>query len=452
MKAPRENAKSHPASGTVPTAGRGDSGINLEQVQPRGLRIQCPNPTCRKVHIVDGRLAGQKGRCSCGAVIPIPAARGAGTPSQPTSSGKQASPRATQVHRPAVEREEAKGHEPVDVTEIRIGCIGRGNAGKTVLFRALAESLVGDFFPSGLHVDVGDPREVARLIHETEQAHRLLRKCGLPPTEHVSQTRCYLFDGDEHRVVYQLREVIGQILTHTLPDSAANLQAQYNEYLKNLLTTHVLWVMVPSPPPNPDARDRRRYANDLRIALAYLREALRLRTLKQPAAVALVLSKIDTLFDSAAEARGSLTDEVLLESLGPLVNLIEKSKRVSEAVIVPVTAFGFGNAVRREAESEQEGAEPRSEDQPFAGEPVWLLLEGATPEPFNLDALFLWTLVTGLVHAAGPEVLEAETDLGVVCRTLQEDLEAIDPWLVPIKGGLLAEGTPGRRTNSAASA
>ena len=70
------------------------------------------------------------------------------------------------------------------------------------------------------------------------------------------------------------------------------------------MNTHVLWAVVPCPPPDPSPRDRRRYANDLRITLAYLREALRLRTPEQPVAVALVLSKIDTLFPDAEEAQG----------------------------------------------------------------------------------------------------------------------------------------------------
>src|SRR5262249_27316181 len=156
----------------------------------------------------------------------------------------------------------------------------------------------------------------------------------------------------------------------------------------------------------------------------YLREALRLRPQKQPAAVALVLSKIDTLFENAEQARASLTDAVLLDALGPLVSLVEKSKRVSEAVIAPVTAFGFGKAVLREAESEPAG-EADAEDELGVGEPVWLLREGATPEPFNLVGLFLWTLLAGLVHAAGPDVLAAESGLGTVCRTLRDDLEAV---------------------------
>ena len=195
--------------------------------------------------------------------------------------------------------------------EVRIGCIGRGHAGKTALFQVLGDSLVGDFLPSGLHLDASDPREVARMIRESEAALRLLRLSGLPPTMHVSQTRYCIFEGDKPRIVCRMREVIGQVLTHTLPNSEPELQARYLDYIKSLVNANVLWVVVPCPPAYPDSRDRRRYASDLRITLAYLREALRLRTLEEPAAVALVLSKTDALFASVQEARDALTDDVL---------------------------------------------------------------------------------------------------------------------------------------------
>src|SRR5207302_9035644 len=116
--------------------------------------------------------------------------------------------------------------------------------------------------------------------------------------------------------------------------------------------------LVPCPPPNPSPRDRRRYANDLRLACAYVREALRLRTLEQPAAVALVLTKIDTLFKDADEARAALTDAALRDALGPLGHLVEQSDRVSDAVVLPVTSFGFGNAVLREQAGGREGESP----------------------------------------------------------------------------------------------
>ena len=79
---------------------------------------------------------------------------------------------------------------------------------------------------------------------------------------------------------------------------------------------------------------------------------MRRRSLEQPVAVALVISKIDVLFENAEEARASLTDKVLCKALGPLVYLLDQSARVSDAVIIPVTSFGFGNAVLNESASD----------------------------------------------------------------------------------------------------
>jgi hypothetical protein len=322
-----------------------------------------------------------------------------------------------------------------DVREVRAGCIGRGHAGKTALFRAMAEGPVGDFFPSGLHVDVGDPKEVARMIREAEETQRILQASGLPPTVEASQIRYYLYDGDQQRVVYKMREVIGQVLTHTLPDSSPEQQGRYDEYLKTLVNTHVLWAVIPCPPPNPTPRDRRRYSNDLRITTAYLREALRLRALEQPAAVALVISKIDTLFKDADEARAALTDDVLRRTMGPLVHLIDQSVHVSDAAIIPLTAFGFGNAVLREDAGEG-GQTPVATDDPFGAEPIWLLKEGAGPQPYNLDTLILWTLFLGLSsqeERCGPE---GRSEIANLCRMLRDDLLMEDHWLLPLKGRL----------------
>jgi hypothetical protein len=326
-----------------------------------------------------------------------------------------------------------------DVWEVRAGCIGRGHAGKTALFRAMSEGPVGDFFPSGLHIDVGDPREVARMIRESEETQRILQASGLPPTLEASQIRYYLYDGDRQCVVYKMREVIGQVLTHTLPDSAPEQQARYDDYLKGLLSTHVLWAVVPCPPPNPSPRDHRRYSNDLRITSAYLREALRLRTLDAPAAVALVLSKIDTLFADADEARGALPDDVLRNALGPLVHLVGKSSHVADAVILPVTAFGFGNAVLRSQGGGPGEAPVDAAGDPFAAEPTWLLKEGAVPRPYNLDTLVVWTLLFGLLNQNADNGPEGKSEVGELCRLLRDDLLGEERWFLPLKGRL-AEG------------
>jgi hypothetical protein len=409
------------------------------------IKVQCPNPACGKVHAIKSRWAGRTGSCpECGTTISVPNSTAPRTgdrtsPALGPSRKEEGNSRAAEADGAAQPREELPRRSGAEGREVRAGCIGRGHAGKTALFRAFSEGVVGDFFPSGLHVDAGDPREVAHMIREAEQTQHLLQLSGLPPTLQASQIRYYLYDGDEQRVVYKMHEVIGQVLTHTLPDSAPEQQTHYSGYLKSLVNTHVLWAVVPCPPPNPGARERRRFANDLRITLAYLREALRRRSLEQPVAVALVLSKIDTLFADAAEARASLTDDVLCKALCPLVHLIDQSLRVSDAAIIPVTSFGFGNAVLREPAGERAGAPAESADEPFGAEPIWLFREGAALQPFNLDTLFLWTLLFGLLNQAGHGVAEAESEIGEICRTLREDLDAGDPWFLPLKSATAGE-------------
>ena len=118
------------------------------------------------------------------------------------------------------------------------------------------------------------------------------------------------------------------------------------------------------------------------------------------------------------------------------------------AVTGMATAFGFGNAVLRE-EEEGEGAPPEPADEPFGAEPVWLLREGVSAQPYNLDTLFIWTLLFGLLNQAGHGVLDEDTEPGRICRTLCEDLNTVDPWLLPLTGGIAGGGRQAPGTRSA---
>lgn len=402
----------------------------MREDEKNQIRVRCPNPDCEIVYHVAVEFAGKRARCAaCGARTLIPTRP---VPSTRTRSRPEVT-EPVQPTKPTKRMEETPQRTTAVSAEVRIGCIGRGHAGKTALFHALSDSLIGEYLPSGLHLDAADPREVAQMIRESEEAQKLLHRSGLPPTLEVSQIRYCLYEGDRPRVVCRMREVIGQILTHTVPDSGRQLQGHYVDYLKNLVNAHVLWVVVPCPPPDPGPRDRRRYANDLRLTLAYLREALRLRTLKQPATVALVLSKTDALFPTMEQAREALTDAVLFRALGPLAHLLQQSTHVSDAVVVPVTAFGFGKAVRHDAGERHEA--PGSADEPFGDEPIWLLKEGESPHPYNLDTLFLWSLLLGLLNQTPPNT-QMKPELDTICRMLRDDLESGEPWLVPLKGGV----------------
>jgi hypothetical protein len=69
-------------------------------------------------------------------------------------------------------------------------------------------------------------------------------------------------------------------------------------------------------------------------------------------------------------------------------------------------------------------------------------------QPANLDTLFVWTLLHGLLEQAGHGVIEENTERGEICRTLSKDLEAIDPWLLPLEGGSAREGRPALQMQS----
>ena len=157
-----------------------------------------------------------------------------------------------------------------------------------------------------------------------------------------------------------------------------------------------------------------------------------MRTLEEPATVALVLSKADALFATAQEARAALTDDVLKYAVGPLMHLIEQTDRVSDAAIIPTSAFGFGKAVLHPDATERHEA-PGSGEEPFGDEPIWLLKEGESPAPYNLDTLFLWSLLLGLLNKKGAD---KDSQLDTLSRMIRDDLEAGEPWLVPIKGGV----------------
>jgi len=382
---------------------------------------------------VPAGASGKKTTCpACGTLLSYPGSNG-----KPGSAAVLA-PIDTNLLHPVVDpvseppKQVTAFPRATNIPQIRIGCIGRGNAGKTALFHALDDGLVGDFLPSRLHIDAGDPRDVAQMIHEAEQTYRMLHSAGIPPTEVASQMRYCLYEGGHERAVFQLHEVIGQVLTHTMPNSTPEIQARYDEYVARLVSAEVLWAVVPCPPTNPGRQERRRYSNDLRITLAYLREAIRQRSQEGPIAVAVVLSKIDTLFPSAGEAQSALTDSILRNALGPLVDFIQTSDRVKEAAVIPVTAFGFGTAMVK-AGIDSRGGSPILPDDLFASEPVWVVREGVDPAPFNLDALFLWTLLYGMRGQEQAGTPEQNRQRQLVSDKLQSDLELASPWIVPLK-------------------
>jgi len=315
---------------------------------------------------------------------------------------------------------------------VKLEKIGRGNAGKSVIEWALTKAVVSNFLPSGLQLDHPDPQMVAEMLHKNRNIRVRLEQDPLLPTLEPDPLHYTLFEGDMPRVVLSSHEVIGQILTETKPSSPPEWQTRYREYLDRLSRADVLWAVLPLPPAQATAIEQEQFDDDLKITTGYLRKALELRSGQNPCAVAVVLTRLDTLFESPDQAVEGLTPEMLRRLLTPLITLVGMASKVSDAAVIPTASFGFGNAVRK-----PEVPRPAGRSEPAAPrvreDAVWILRPDARVMPFNLDTLAVWTLMHGLVKEKVVAGSETETVLGNVVRLLRDDLDGINGFYVPIK-------------------
>jgi hypothetical protein len=227
-------------------------------------------------------------------------------------------------------------------------------------------------------------------------------------------------------VVLESREAIGQTFTHTTTTSPVDQQNRYKQHVEHLSQASLLWAVLSLPPDGSEAQEFAQFEEDLLTQRAYVRESLRLRRPDQTCAVAVVITKLDTLFDSEDEARRRLTDEALLKAVGPLVNLLQESAKVRCAVIHPVSPLGFGNTEL--LEPSEGSARPPGNDV----ERQYKLRSGAVVVPYNVVPLIAWSFAAGMLnHDVSPE---DGARLTAVYQMLRDDLAALDGWQVPLKG------------------
>jgi hypothetical protein len=306
------------------------------------------------------------------------------------------------------------------------GSIGRGHAGKTVLLRAARRRTLQRGLPSGLSFDLDDPRKTVDLLKEYRSTRELLERRGLPATQEAEESAIELYAGDRRLAVLQSREAVGQVYAHTTTGASAEQQERFRQHVDYLAQASVLWVVLSVPAEGSTRRALSRYEDDLLVMRAYLRESLRLRRPERTCAVGIVITKLDTLFESDDEARRRWTDDEVMKTVAPLVSVLEESDKVAWAIINPVSAFGFGNAELLDP------ADADARPEPDESEPEWVLRRDVGVEPYNVVPLIVWSFLAGMLNQ---EVSPEEGDvLAKVCRLLRADLAALDGWQIPVKG------------------
>jgi len=315
---------------------------------------------------------------------------------------------------------------------VKVRTIAREHAGKSAKLACMLKGPLAGPQASGLELTADEPRRMTSWMMSAIEVFKSLQHQGLVSTLNPVATDYHLVEADEIRVIYQPKEVIGQVLTHaTVENDDKTLIARYDGFVADLAHADVLEVLIDIAPADGSKDDEERFANDLLLHVPYLRKALQLRLAAPPVAVALLLGKLDTRFASEAEAREALTDEVLRKMLGPFVSMVEGSAKVAFGGIFPISSFGFGNAVpaAAPANSARAGNGSAGGSSPLSrGEVEWIL-RSPSPVPFNLTALVWWEMLAGLLLKPA----NGHGDLARIAGLLRNDLVGMSGWYLPLQ-------------------
>jgi hypothetical protein len=313
---------------------------------------------------------------------------------------------------------------------LRLEPFGREHCGKTAVQSCLSRGPLLGAQDSGLELTAADPRVLNQWVRQALERYRDLQVRGLTSTPTPAVTEYVLYEADEPRALLQWKDGVGQLLSHPTPDSPEDVQARWDEMVDQLAQADILVALVNCPPAG-GADELARFEQDLQLQAAYLREALKRRSLARPAGLAIAVNKIDAGFGSAREAREALGDDRLRLALARLVRLAEGSVKVGMAAIIPVTAFGFGTTVPAPSAAGRDGASAAKGCSPLSeGETEWLLKPDVTPQPYNLTGLVWWCLMAGLLLQPADGRQE---ELGRLAKMLADDLTAMDAWVVSLK-------------------
>jgi len=305
---------------------------------------------------------------------------------------------------------------PTDTIKIEV--IGRERAGKTAMLKSLYAGPLQEILPSGLRFGVTDPMRMAEIIRKAREDYRDMRRRGIVSTVDCPVLDYSVLKAGRRMCGLQIREAVGQVLSYTTTESAPEDQERCQQYRQHLAEASVLWQVIPCLPASPTQGEVQRLRDDVLLTLTYALDALKNRRVSRPAALALIVTKIDTRYESAEAAKTRMPGE-MLRWLKHQVEDLLASRDLADAACFPVSAYGFGTA----------------ELSATLGPGKEWILKTASPRPFNLTPLILWSLTAGLRNAEVGVNGGREPELLQILRHLRHDLNALpNCWYLPLKG------------------
>lgn len=318
--------------------------------------------------------------------------------------------------------------------KMSVQLIGSSGAGKTTLDTALRACSVGHALESGLLFgeSAEDPAAAIKRLNRTQDRVRDLQNKGMATTLVSHAETLVLHEGEQPRIEITINECVGQALTN--PDGSEAFSEQFKKHSQRLAGCDVIWIYIPVPqdPGNPGESSE----YDVQIANTLLRSALKRHVVNHHrVVVAILLTQVDAVFGNADEARQSLDESVLSHLLRPLINTIRTSAVIGSGAVIPVSAFGFQNAVvHRIAATPATGVagDPRRARPGFMSA-TSLLEKNQRLRPWNLRALLPWTVLQSmLLRQVNPHNGQAAIMKSIALK-LREDLDKLEPWVSVIR-------------------
>lgn len=303
--------------------------------------------------------------------------------------------------------------------QLNVVPVGRGHAGKTNLINGIPRVL--DTLPSGIRLGYNDLKLLNEALGQVRRTELDLIRGGLPPTLERSYRTVGLFFEELEQLSLQISDEIGQPITNTTPDSPQEQIQRFEEYVNAAAKADVLWVTT-SLPLTDSSQSLGLFRDDLARYQCWLSESIKKRSAKNPVAVAIVLTKLDAVFNSEEDASRQMTEDWLVnKTLKPLVDVVRQGKKrgcVSKGAVIPVSAFGFGNSKRVSKTSEASAAYEDLEEEFALGEEAGL-------NPFNVLTLMVWSFYAAISARQG--VLPRKIE-----EALDSDLSSDAHWIVQI--------------------
>lgn len=322
--------------------------------------------------------------------------------------------------------DQTPGPKP-DPCRIQVILAGRANSGKTTLVDQICSKLLMHPLPSGLSFQGTSPRELARLLwhlhHRDALQHQAIRLATTTPRS-IDLRLC---DSGTTRAILSLEDPVGQLFTGSALRGEKMLRFQYEEFCRTSPQADVYWQFLPCVPREYTSDDIKRLRTDICLTVGYIQDALNRRSSDQPAALGIIVPRIDIRYPDADIARSRFRKE-LLDVLITLLQPLTSRPELTEVALFPVSSLGFGTTRVLDL--------PHPDPDPFRsvtfGERDWRLLPGVDARPFNVVPLAIWTLLAGLRQRVVTD-LEQSREAVHLGRTLKTDLQSLRAWYFPIK-------------------